>query len=86
MRCYFLRMLLRWYWNQTSAIHVVIGCQVEDHGLTARRVLGGIDAMKVKSCLTLFDAVSPNDIFGKCLDACYSGERDFRTLDLLRSY
>ena len=60
--------------------------QVEDHGLTARRVLGGIDAMKVKSCLTLFDAVSPNDIFGKCLDACYSGERDFRTLDLLRSY
>ena len=68
------------------AVCMELMSQVEDYGLTARRVLGGIDAMKVKSCLTLFDAVSPNDIFCKCLDACYGGERDFRTLDLLRSY
>lgn len=32
------------------AVCMELMSQVEDHGLTARRVLGGIDAMKVKSC------------------------------------
>mgnify|MGYP000187066081 FL=1 len=26
-------------------------------------IFGGLDAMKVRSCMTLFDAVSPNDVF-----------------------
>ncbi len=46
-------------------------------------IFGGIDARKLKSSMTLFDMVSPNDIFGKVLDMLYSGERDSRTLRLI---
>ena len=47
------------------------------------RIFGEIDAMKVQSSMTLFDAISPNDIFGKVLDQFYGGVRDKRTLELL---
>ncbi len=49
-------------------------------GKTMEELLGGLDAMKAKSCLTLFDAVSPNDIFATALEACFKGERDEKTL------
>lgn len=39
-----------------------------------------VDAMKLRSSMTLFDAVRPNDIFGKVLDAFYHGNKDERTL------
>lgn len=52
-------------------------------GNSAREILGEIDRCKVCSCLTLFDAVSPNDIFSECLEVCYQGKRDDRTLTLL---
>lgn len=32
-------------------------------GRTAPEILGSPDDMKVKSCMTLFDYISPNDIF-----------------------
>lgn len=38
-----------------------------------------IDAVKLRSCMTLFDAVSPNDIFYDVLDTFYHGKRDSRT-------
>ncbi|MBV3430019.1 DUF1810 domain-containing protein [Prevotella copri] len=37
-------------------------------GKSAHQILGGIDSYKVKSCLTLFDAVLPNDIFVEWLN------------------
>lgn len=43
---------------------------------SAKDILGGIDAQKVKSCMTLFDCISPNDIFSDVLTAFYNGERD----------
>lgn len=46
-------------------------------------VLGHIDYIKVRSCLTLFDAASSDDFFGNVLDTCYGGKRDFKTLGLL---
>ena len=33
--------------------------------------------------MTLFDALSPNDVFAKVLDAFFHSERDERTLELL---
>ena len=36
---------------------------------SAQQILGGIDALKVKSSMTLFDAVSPNDIYADVLTA-----------------
>jgi len=43
---------------------------------SAEWILGDIDAQKVKSCMTLFDSISPNDIFSEVLDSFYNGERD----------
>ena len=31
--------------------------------MAATDIFGSLDAMKVRSCMTLFDAVSPDDIF-----------------------
>ncbi|RZJ13553.1 MAG: DUF1810 domain-containing protein [Rubrivivax sp.] len=52
-------------------------------GRTAESILGDVDAMKFRSCLTLFDAVASNGLFGRALDAFYGGERDAATLFLL---
>lgn len=52
-------------------------------GKSPREILGTIDAQKVLSCLTLFDVVSPNDIFSECLDVCFMGEKDERTIEIL---
>lgn len=52
-------------------------------GKSPGAVLGHIDAMKVKSSMTLFDVVSPNDVFAKVLEAFYKGERCKKTLELL---
>lgn len=50
-------------------------------GKDAVEILGGIDAMKVRSCMTLFDVVSPGDIFHEVLACFYKGSRDTKTLD-----
>ena len=52
--------------------------QVE--GKTVVEILGGIDSMKVKSSMTLFDLVSPNDIFAHVLEKYYGGKRCELTL------
>ncbi|HEX2624454.1 MAG TPA: DUF1810 domain-containing protein [Sphingomicrobium sp.] len=46
------------------------------------QILGPVDALKLKSCLTLFDVIRPGDIFDRALAGFY-GERDARTLALL---
>ena len=49
-------------------------------GATADSVFGGLDGMKVKSCMTLFDLAQPHDIFEEVLEKYYAGERCWRTL------
>lgn len=51
--------------------------------LSAEQILGPIDAVKLKSSLTLFDQVEPNATFAAALDGFYDGKRDERTLALL---
>ena len=46
-------------------------------------ILGPVDAMKVKSCMTLFDVVSPNEIFDDTLNCFYNRERDEKTLKMI---
>jgi uncharacterized protein (DUF1810 family) len=47
-------------------------------------ILGPIDALKLRSCLTLFDAIEPGAVFGRALAGFYDGP-DERTLALLAS-
>ena len=49
-------------------------------------IFGPIDAMKLRSSMTLFEQVgAPDDPFGPCLDAFFAGRRDEATLELLRA-
>ena len=50
---------------------------------SAQSILVGIDAIKVRSCMTLFDAISPNDIFKQVIDTFYNGKLDSRTLSII---
>lgn len=43
---------------------------------TAEEILGDIDALKMKSCMTLFDCISPGDVFAEVLETFYGGKRD----------
>ncbi len=52
-------------------------------GKSAKQILGGIDAMKVRSSMTLFDAIEPNSIFAEVLDAFYDGKRCQLTLKMI---
>ena len=56
---------------------------LQHRGESAVDILGEIDAIKVRSCMTLFDAVSPDDIFQEVLDAFYGGLYDKKTLDYM---
>lgn len=47
---------------------------------SAFNILGFPDVLKVLSCMTLFDMVSPNDIFNDVLDKYYEGKRCEKTL------
>jgi uncharacterized protein (DUF1810 family) len=54
--------------------------------VSAAAVFGDIDAVKLRSCLTLFDAVSSStSIFKECLDRYFAGEPDPLTTELLAS-
>ena len=47
---------------------------------TADDILGYPDVLKVRSCMTLFDLVSPNDIFNEVLYKYYEGQRCDKTI------
>lgn len=51
---------------------------------TAADLLGGIDATKLRSSMTLFELADPDEpVYGRVLERYYTGERDHSTLDLL---
>jgi uncharacterized protein (DUF1810 family) len=77
----------RAYW-----LHPVLGARLKEccgllmalRGRTALQVFGPIDALKLRSCLTLFErAASDESMFGQLLNKYYAGERDAATLEML---
>ncbi len=46
-------------------------------------VFGSIDAMKLRSSLTLFEAAEPDPLFASAIDRWFGGERDAATTKLL---
>ncbi|WP_231263440.1 DUF1810 domain-containing protein [Nocardioides alpinus] len=53
-------------------------------GVSAEHVLGGVDAMKLRSSMTLFALADPSEpVFDEVLDRFFGGERDERTVRLL---
>jgi uncharacterized protein (DUF1810 family) len=63
-----------------------VAAMLAHKGRSAEAILGGIDALKFRSCLTLFEAVADDPaLFAEALDAFYAGEQDARTLALLKA-
>jgi uncharacterized protein (DUF1810 family) len=52
---------------------------------SADEILGAVDALKLRSSLTLFDRVEPQRSFAEALVGFYRGEPDERTLALLNA-
>ena len=73
--------------------HPVLGQNLRDitmamlviDGKSAEDILGGIDALKFRSSMTLFNRVCPDDIFSEALDKYYGGKEDERTLEMLKA-
>jgi len=53
-------------------------------GGTAERVFGAVDAMKLRSSLTLFEAAGGPPVIGAAIDRWFGGMPDRATLDILR--
>lgn len=68
--------------------HPVLGKRLRDitqtllecNNPSAFNILGFPDVLKVQSCMTLFDMVSPDDIFNNVLDRYYEGKRCEKTI------
>lgn len=68
--------------------HPILGARIREiskallkhKGKSAVQIFGDLDAKKVRSCMTMFDCLSSNDVFAQVLDAFYKGERGARTL------
>ena len=57
---------------------------LQHEGRSAAQMLGEVDALKLRSCLTLFAAVAPHETcFAQALQRFYGGEPDPETLRLL---
>lgn len=53
-------------------------------GLSAEQIFGALDAMKFRSCLTLFAAAEgDSSVFARALGQFFGEQRDERTLELL---
>jgi uncharacterized protein (DUF1810 family) len=56
---------------------------LEHRGIDVEDLMNGeIDAIKLRSSMTLFDLVSPNDIFAQVLEAFFDGNRCEHTLEI----
>jgi len=57
---------------------------LEHHGRTAFEIMGSPDDLKLRSCVTLFASVLPEDpVLSGVLKQYFDGQPDSRTLDLL---
>ena len=72
--------------------HPILGARIreitevllEHKDKTALSIFGDIDAIKVRSCMTMFDFLSPNDIFGEVIRSFYNEERCETTLKVMQ--
>lgn len=72
--------------NETlaSRLREITEALLQHKDKTALEIFGDIDAIKVRSCMTMFDLLSPKDIFCEVLDSFYNGERCEITLKVMR--
>jgi uncharacterized protein (DUF1810 family) len=68
-----------------SRLRECAGAMLSIEGRSAEEILGSVDAMKVRSSMTLFQRAAPDEpVFRQVLDRFYGGVADPATDDLLR--
>ena len=68
--------------NIREILKVLLGLESNDSTV----IMGYPDDLKLRSCMTLFAEADPNEeVFQKVLDKFFNGEKDERTLDLLKT-
>ena len=73
--------------------HAVLGPRLREctaavnahRGRSAEAIFGPVDALKLRSSMTLFDLAGGGPLFRQCLDACFDGAPDRRTIELLEA-
>ena len=70
--------------------HPILGARLREitkavlqSGKSADEIFGGIDTIKLRSCMTLFNEVAEDDLFVKVLEKHFEGKNDQKTLQLL---
>ena len=71
--------------------HAVLGPRLREcteavnacQGRTAEAIFGPVDALKLRSSMTLFDLAGGGPPFRRCLDSYFGGAPDRRTIELL---
>lgn len=67
-----------------ARLHECVQALMAHRGASAEDMLGTVDALKLRSCLTLFaQAAGPGSLFERALQQFFAGEPDARTLALL---
>ena len=72
--------------------HPLLGARLEEvamallahRGKSVTAILGEVDALKVRSSMTLFELVRGESVFTQVLEVFYNGERDVKTLALVK--
>jgi len=83
-------------WEEAKAyrVHEVLGARLVEatelalaHGQDPPEVIfGGVDAMKFRSCMTLFEAVAGDACFTQALRVFFRGDRCAKTLEWLEAH
>lgn len=67
-----------------SRLYEITTALLQHREKSAQAIFGGLDAMKVCSSMTLFEAIKPNSVFTEVLEFFYGGHRCKKTLEFLK--
>lgn len=68
----------------STRLREITNALLQHKNKSSLEIFGGIDSVKVCSCMTLFDFISPNDVFAKVLHTFYNDKRCESTLKVLQ--
>lgn len=78
----------REYWEhpvlRQRLVDITVALKELNHDNTICEILGSIDALKVKSCMTLFYLISNEILFKDVIDIYYEGDFCNSTMTLLK--
>ncbi len=75
------------YWNNPilhDRLLEITEALLSHMGDSIWQIFGKIDAMKVRSCMTLFDHIAPHNVFREVIDLFYNSRICEKTLSLLK--